>query len=60
MTPEERIAQLREKIAYHSDRYYNQDNPEISDYEFDMMMKELKTLEKKIHLLSQRIRRPRK
>lgn len=46
MTPEERIAQLREKIAYHSDRYYNQDNPEISDYEFDMMMKELKTLEK--------------
>lgn len=46
MTPEERIAELREKIAYHSDRYYNQDNPEISDYEFDQLMKELKTLEK--------------
>lgn len=46
MTPEERIATLREQIAYHSDRYYNQDNPEISDYEFDMLMQELKKLEK--------------
>lgn len=46
MTPEERIAALREKIAYHSDKYYNQDNPEITDYEFDMMMRELKQLEK--------------
>lgn len=46
MTPEERIATLREKIAYHSDKYYNQDNPEITDYEFDMMMRELKQLEK--------------
>lgn len=46
MAPEERIAELRKVIAYHSDRYYNQDNPEISDYEFDMLMKELKHLEK--------------
>lgn len=46
MTPEERITTLREQIAYHSDRYYNQDNPEISDYEFDMLMQELKKLEK--------------
>ena len=46
MTPEERIDTLREQIAYHSDRYYNQDNPEISDYEFDMLMQELKKLEK--------------
>lgn len=46
MTPEERIATLREQIAYHSDRYYNQDNPEITDYEFDMLMQELKRLEK--------------
>ena len=30
MTPEEQIKNLREQIAYHSDRYYNQDNPEIS------------------------------
>lgn len=46
MAPEQRIAELREQIAYHSDRYYNQDNPEITDYEFDMLMQELKKLEK--------------
>lgn len=46
MTPEQRIVELRKQIAYHSDRYYNQDEPEISDYDFDMMMKELKQLEK--------------
>ena len=26
---------LREQIIYHNDRYYNQDSPEISDYEYD-------------------------
>lgn len=41
-----RINELRDKINYHSNLYYNQDSPEISDYEFDMMMNELKTLEK--------------
>lgn len=46
MTAEDRVKELREKIAYHSDRYYNQDNPEITDYEYDMMMQELKKLEK--------------
>ena len=46
MTAEERIGQLREQIAYHSDRYYNQDDPEISAYEFDMLMQELKKLER--------------
>ena len=46
MTPEEQIKNLREQIAYHSDRYYNQDNPEISDYEFDQLMLELKRLER--------------
>jgi DNA ligase (NAD+) len=46
MTPKQRIAELREKISYHSDCYYNQDSPEITDYEFDMLMNELKTLEK--------------
>lgn len=42
----ERIEKLRQQILYHSDKYYNQDSPEITDYEFDMMMKELKQLEK--------------
>lgn len=46
MTQQEQIQELREKINYHSDRYYNQDNPEISDYEFDQLMLELKKMEK--------------
>ena len=46
MEVRERIESLRKQILYHSDRYYNQDAPEISDYEFDMLMKELKQLEK--------------
>ena len=46
MTPEKRVKALREQIAYHSDRYYNEDAPEISDYEFDMLMQELKRLER--------------
>lgn len=45
-TPQERITELREQIAYHSERYYNQDSPEISDYEYDMLMQELKKIEK--------------
>ena len=46
MAAEDRIKELRDQIAYHSDRYYNQDSPEITDYEYDMMMQELKALEK--------------
>lgn len=42
-----RYEELKEKIQYHNERYYNQDNPEISDYDYDMMMQELKALEKK-------------
>ena len=41
----DRIDELREKINYHIDRYYNQDDPEITDYEYDMLMQELKKLE---------------
>lgn len=36
---------LKEKIEYHMDRYYNQDDPEISDYEYDLLMQELKKAE---------------
>ena len=46
MSVEERIAELKKTLEYHIDRYYNQDSPEISDYEYDMMMQELKNLEK--------------
>ena len=42
----QRISELRKQIEYHSNRYYNEDNPEITDYEFDQLMQELKKLEK--------------
>ncbi len=41
----EKIENLRATLRYHSDRYYNDDAPEIEDYEYDMMMRELKKLE---------------
>ena len=37
-----RIEELRRLLAYHSKLYYEKDEPEISDYEYDMMFKELK------------------
>ena len=41
-----RAEELPKQIEYHSNRYYNMDDPEITDYEYDMMMQELKKLEK--------------
>ena len=41
----ERIIYLREQIAYNSRLYYENDAPAISDYEYDMMFKELGELE---------------
>ena len=41
------IENLREQLLYYSNRYYNDDAPEIDDYEYDMMMRELKSLEEK-------------
>ena len=40
-----RIEFLRKELAYHNDLYYNSDNPQISDYEYDMLQRELKKLE---------------
>lgn len=45
-TARKKIAELRETLNYHIDRYYNQDDPVISDYEYDMMLRELKALER--------------
>ena len=42
----DRIEALREKITYHSRLYYENDAPEISDYEYDAMFRELETLER--------------
>lgn len=41
----QRIDELKEQINYHADRYYNMDAPEISDYEYDQLMQELKKIE---------------
>jgi DNA ligase (NAD+) len=40
-----RVKQLREALEYHNYRYYVLDNPEISDAEYDRMMRELEELE---------------
>ena len=37
---------LVEKINYHMDRYYNQNEPEITDFEYDQLMLQLKEMEK--------------
>lgn len=42
---EQRLQALRAKLLYHAKRYYVDDDPEISDYEYDMMYAELLKLE---------------
>ena len=41
MEPKERIMQLRQELHVHNYNYYVLNSPVISDYEFDMMMREL-------------------
>ena len=43
---EKRIAELRFQTEYYANKYYNEDKPEISDFEYDMLMLELRNLEK--------------
>ena len=40
-----RIKVLTEQIEYHNNLYYNQDEPEISDFEYDKLLRELEDLE---------------
>ncbi|MCL2194623.1 MAG: NAD-dependent DNA ligase LigA [Oscillospiraceae bacterium] len=42
---ESRIAQLRNEIHYHNQKYYVDDAPEIADRDFDMLLRELENLE---------------
>jgi DNA ligase (NAD+) len=45
MTPADRIAELREQIAHHNRRYHELDDPEITDAEFDVLVRELQRME---------------
>jgi len=41
-----RIEELRKKTEYYAEKYYDEDAPVISDFEYDMLMLELRNLEK--------------
>lgn len=41
----QRIAELRDLITHHNRRYYQLDSPEIEDYEYDLLKRELEDLE---------------
>lgn len=43
---QKRIKELKDITAYHAKKYYDDDEPEISDFEYDMLMLELRNLEK--------------
>jgi DNA ligase (NAD+) len=43
--PSSRIAELRRQIRHHEERYYTLNDPEVSDVEFDRLMRELEALE---------------
>ncbi|MGB4219136.1 MAG: NAD-dependent DNA ligase LigA, partial [Bacillota bacterium] len=43
----DRVEDLRRQINYHDYRYYVLDDPVITDYEYDQLMRELKELEEK-------------
>lgn len=44
---QKQIKELREKTSYYAKKYYDEDEPEISDLEYDMLMVELRNLEAK-------------
>ena len=45
ISAERRIKELTKQLEYHNNLYYNMDEPEISDFEYDKMLKELENLE---------------
>ena len=44
-TARQRVSELTQLIEYHNNLYYNRDEPEISDYEYDMLLRELENIE---------------
>ena len=45
MNAQQKIEDLREELRHHNYDYYVLDNPTITDYEFDIKLKELQALE---------------
>ncbi|MGA3149700.1 MAG: NAD-dependent DNA ligase LigA, partial [Acidimicrobiales bacterium] len=43
--PVARVEELRALVSYHNDRYHRLDDPEISDADFDALVRELRTIE---------------
>ena len=43
---EERIKYLSDTLKYHNKKYYIDDAPEIEDFEYDALLRELEDLEK--------------
>jgi len=44
-TPEKRIQELKDIINYHNHKYHVEDNPSISDHEYDLLLRELEIME---------------
>lgn len=51
MDNRDKIIEFENKIRYHDDRYHNEDEPEISDHEYDNLKKELANLDPTNELL---------
>jgi len=47
MNIEKKINSLKQEINYHNIKYYNENDPKISDHEYDLLLRELEKLEKK-------------
>ncbi|HJC21570.1 MAG TPA: NAD-dependent DNA ligase LigA, partial [Candidatus Butyricicoccus avicola] len=45
MDAQQEILSLREQLRYHNKKYYDEDAPEISDYDYDMLQRKLRALE---------------
>ncbi len=45
ISAERRVKELSQLLEYHNNLYYNQDEPEISDFEYDKLLRELENLE---------------
>ena len=46
----DQVKQLQELIKYHSDLYYNKEEPIISDYEYDILLEKLQQLENNFNI----------